>query len=101
MLLIFMCLLPDQVEVEDPEKYRFDGECLAKAEEMGHPGIVDIVQKQVQTFNLKVRQIQHVHKVQTGSAITLVLRHISGLMKDAAFIDGCQSGSLIGVKLLH
>ena len=42
-------LLPPalQVEVEDPEKYRFDGECLAKADDMGHPGIVDIQQKQV------------------------------------------------------
>ena len=36
-----------QVEVEDPERYRYDGECLLKAEEMGHPGIVDIQQKQV------------------------------------------------------
>lgn len=36
-----------QVEVEDPERYRFDGECLLKAEEMGHPGIVEIEQKQV------------------------------------------------------
>ncbi|GAX73205.1 hypothetical protein CEUSTIGMA_g658.t1 [Chlamydomonas eustigma] len=38
--------LTRRVEIEDPEKYRFDGECLLKAEEMGHPGIVDIVQKQ-------------------------------------------------------
>lgn len=39
--------LCSQVEVEDPERYRYDGECLLKAEEMGHPGIVDIQQKQV------------------------------------------------------
>ena len=38
--------LTRKVEVEDPEKYRFDGECLVKAEEMGHAGIVDIQQKQ-------------------------------------------------------
>jgi hypothetical protein len=39
-----------QVEIEDAEKYRFDGECLLKAEEMGHPGIVQIEQKQVRKF---------------------------------------------------
>lgn len=32
----------------DPELYQYDGEVLAKAEEMGKPGLVDIKQKQVQ-----------------------------------------------------
>lgn len=34
-----------RVEVDDAEKYRFDGECLLKAEEMKKPGIVDIRMK--------------------------------------------------------
>jgi len=38
--------LTRKVEIEEVEKYRFDGECLIKAEEMGHPGIVEIHQKQ-------------------------------------------------------
>lgn len=38
--------LTRKVEIEEAEKYRFDGECLIKAEEMGHPGIVEIHQKQ-------------------------------------------------------
>lgn len=38
--------LTRRVEIEDAEKYRYDNECLIKAEEMGHPGIVDIQQKQ-------------------------------------------------------
>ena len=38
--------LTRKVEIEEAEKYRFDGECLIKAEEMGHPGIVEIQQKQ-------------------------------------------------------
>lgn len=29
------------------ELYHYDGECLAKAEELGHPDLVSIVQKQV------------------------------------------------------
>ena len=32
--------------VADAEGYRYDGECLAKAEELGVPGLVTIVQKQ-------------------------------------------------------
>jgi hypothetical protein len=31
-----------QVEVLSPEAYAYDGECIAKAEELGKPGIVDI-----------------------------------------------------------
>ena len=34
--------------MDDPEAYHYDGACLAKAEEMGHPDIVSIIQKQVQ-----------------------------------------------------
>jgi hypothetical protein len=40
-------LSPLQVEVPNPELYQYDGEVLAKAEEMGKPGLVDIKQKQV------------------------------------------------------
>ena len=36
-----------QVEVENAEAYMYDGECLAKAEELGKPGLVTIKQKQV------------------------------------------------------
>ena len=35
------------MEVPNPELYQYDGEVLAKAEEMGKPGLVDIKQKQV------------------------------------------------------
>jgi hypothetical protein len=35
------------VRVVNVEEYHYDGECLAKAEELGHPGIVAITQKQV------------------------------------------------------
>jgi hypothetical protein len=41
------------VEVVDPELYQYDGEVLAKAEEMGKPGLVDIKQKQ-DTFIFRV-----------------------------------------------
>jgi len=38
--------LTRRVEIVDAERYRYDGECLIKAQEMGHPGIVNITQKQ-------------------------------------------------------
>lgn len=38
---------PLQVEVTNPELYMYDGEVIAKAEEMGKPGLVTIKQKQV------------------------------------------------------
>ncbi|PSC75301.1 DNA-directed RNA polymerases IV and V subunit 3 [Micractinium conductrix] len=41
------------VEVANPELYMYDGEVLAKAEEMGKPGLVTIKQKQ-DTFIFKV-----------------------------------------------
>ena len=31
-----------QVEVVSPEAYAYDGECIAKAEELRKPGLVDI-----------------------------------------------------------
>lgn len=52
-----LCLC-SQVEVEDPERYRYDGECLLKAEEMGHPGIVDIQQKQVRLGGVHRRAVR-------------------------------------------
>lgn len=36
-----------QVEIVDPELYMYDGEVLAKAAEMGKPGLIDICQRQV------------------------------------------------------
>ena len=36
-----------QVEVDNAEAYMYDGECLAKAEELGKPGLVTIKQRQV------------------------------------------------------
>lgn len=33
--------------MENPEAYMYDGECLAKAEEYGKPGLVTIVERQV------------------------------------------------------
>jgi hypothetical protein len=33
--------------VANPELYQYDGDVLAKAEEMGKPGLVSIKQKQV------------------------------------------------------
>ena len=38
--------LTQRVEVVDPELYMYDGEVLVKAEELGVPGLVDIVQQQ-------------------------------------------------------
>ncbi|KAF5831934.1 hypothetical protein DUNSADRAFT_12367 [Dunaliella salina] len=35
-----------RIEIEDAERYRYDGECLIAAEEMGKPGLVEIRQKQ-------------------------------------------------------
>lgn len=35
-----------RVEIDTPESYTYDGECLKKAEEMGKPGLVDIRAKQ-------------------------------------------------------
>lgn len=43
-----------QIEIEDAERYRYDGECLIAAEEMGKPGLVEIRQKQ-DTFIFRVR----------------------------------------------
>jgi DNA-directed RNA polymerase II subunit RPB3 len=34
------------LEVEDPELYQYDGEILAKADELGVPGAIDIVQRE-------------------------------------------------------
>ena len=34
------------IEVEDPELYQYDGEVLAKAEELGVSGAIDIVQRE-------------------------------------------------------
>lgn len=36
-----------QVEVVDAEAYMYDGECIAKAEEMRKPGLVDIIPMEV------------------------------------------------------
>jgi DNA-directed RNA polymerase II subunit RPB3 len=46
-------VLCTQVVVDNAEAYAFEGECLAKAEEMGKPGIVDIRQRHDQ-FVFKV-----------------------------------------------
>jgi len=35
-----------RIEIVDPESYQYDGEVLAKAEELGVPGAIDIVQRQ-------------------------------------------------------
>ena len=35
-----------RVEIDTPESYTYDGECLKKAEELGKPGLVDIRAKQ-------------------------------------------------------
>lgn len=35
-----------QVEVENPEAYTYDGEVLAKAEDMGKPGLVEITMRE-------------------------------------------------------
>lgn len=45
-----------QIEVEDAERYRYDGECLISAEELGKPGLVEIRQKQDE-FIFRVRAI--------------------------------------------
>ena len=42
-----------QIEIEEAERYRYDGECLIAAEEMGKPGLVEIRQKQ-DTFIFRV-----------------------------------------------
>jgi hypothetical protein len=42
--LVIPCM---QVEVENPELYQYDGDVIAKAEEMGKPGLVDIRQRTV------------------------------------------------------
>lgn len=36
-----------QVELDDVEQYRYDGEAEAKAEELGKPGLVTIKERQV------------------------------------------------------
>lgn len=36
-----------QVEVHNVEAYHYDGECLAKADDMGKPGVLVIKQLQV------------------------------------------------------
>ncbi|KAL4430045.1 hypothetical protein ABPG77_004415 [Micractinium sp. CCAP 211/92] len=45
--------LTHRVEVANPEAYMYDGEVIAKAEEMGKPGLVTIKQKQ-DTFIFRV-----------------------------------------------
>jgi DNA-directed RNA polymerase II subunit RPB3 len=44
-----------QIEVAEAEQYRYDGEVLAKAEELGKPGAITITQKQ-DTFIFRVRR---------------------------------------------
>jgi DNA-directed RNA polymerase II subunit RPB3 len=41
------------IEVEDPELYQFDGEVLEKANELGVPGAIDIIQRE-DTFLFKI-----------------------------------------------
>lgn len=36
-----------QVDIFNAEAYAYDGECIAKAEEMRKPGLIDIQPKQV------------------------------------------------------
>lgn len=36
-----------QVEVDNAELYQYDGEALAKSEELGKPGLVTIKERQV------------------------------------------------------
>lgn len=45
--------LTKEVEVENPSAYKYDDECILKAEEMGKPGLVDIKMK-MDTFNFQV-----------------------------------------------
>jgi len=45
--------LTKEVEVENPSSYKYDDECVLKAEEMGKPGLVDIKMK-MDTFNFQV-----------------------------------------------
>lgn len=49
-----------QIEVDDAERYRYDGECLACAEELGKPGLVEITQKQDE-FIFRVRVCARAH----------------------------------------
>ena len=37
-----------QIDIVNPEAYHYDGDCIAKAADMGFPGLVDIRQRQVQ-----------------------------------------------------
>lgn len=53
-----------QIEVHDVEAYHYDGECLAKAEELGKPGVLTVKQLQARpttqpepyVFPLQLRQ---------------------------------------------
>ena len=36
-----------QIDIVNPELYHYDGDCIAKAADMGFPGLVDIRQRQV------------------------------------------------------
>lgn len=47
------CHIVLQIEVIDPELYRYDSECLTKAADLGKPGVVSIQQRQ-DTFIFKV-----------------------------------------------
>jgi DNA-directed RNA polymerase II subunit RPB3 len=38
--------LAQKIEVVDPELYQYDGEVLSKAEELGVPGAIDIIQRE-------------------------------------------------------
>ena len=46
-----------QVEIVNAEAYAYDGECIAKAEELGKPGLVDIQPKQVHAPHESTEQL--------------------------------------------
>eukprot|EP00955_Chlamydomonas_euryale_P059217 357308-Chlamydomonas_euryale.AAC.10 len=58
-----------QVEIVDAERYRYDGECLIKAQEMGHPGIVNITQKQIIAL-ADLTQDEFIFRVESTGALS-------------------------------
>jgi hypothetical protein len=67
--------MPAQIEVDAPEAYRYDGEVLAKAEELNVPGAITITQKQDE-FLFKVNLASQLLVIQSCWAQALQIEQV-------------------------
>lgn len=83
-----------QVEVVDAEAYMYDGECIAKAEEMRKPGLVDIIPMEVHPPPTPF----HVHACMHSTVSSGRPAHVR---EQASPLVPCRSISLSALRRQH